>query len=843
MNSPASPPAATGSGRVSAARQRVAASLATGVDGVAVCQRMSDDVEAIVRETAQPVLAEHPEIGLAAVGALARRELCPHSDLDLFLLAPDGSSAPLDVLVAAIVRPLWDAGLKTNLVVHTPEGWLREAAADVTLASAALDVRSVAGSPAIVDEFREAAARAYFGDARAAFIEKLREQTQERHARFGRTVFLLEPDLKHGPGGTRDLAAISWCLRATYGTTDAAELTARKVLPGPVFELLAEARSALLRLRAALQLSAHRAQDRLVFQYQESIPRVLGLLHDGPVSDAELVTAIELAMKSYYQGARDVFRYGRRVYELCAPAPLGPPPPAVRLDERFSIEGGLLRCRETDAFVRTPMLALSALALRIEHDVGLHGETFDAIAAAAADPGAASLADDPEAHRRFLALLTEPDDPRAPPTLELCHDLRLLERLVPEFRSVRGQMQHDPYHVYTVDEHTLRAIDMLKRIARGEHNKDYPLATALHQELDDARVLYLATLAHDLGKATDEDQCTAGAAIALRLAQRLGLSQDESARCARLVGEHLTMPMLSQKRDLGDPLLVASFADRIGDRTALKELYLLSLVDTAQVRPGNLTSWKLALLDELYLRASAYLRGRQPRWRHIEREGEPAGMPERYYTIFHAAMRRSHGELVERLLAERRNALIAMSPSSGALRLTFVAVDRPGLLAHVTRVLDDAGLEIMAADIFSRPGNPPIAIDVFRIEPIVGDTTVDAELITRIEDELEHGTTDVTQPPPRRAPPRRRRVSTAATEVTFSADLAGERTIVDVDTAEGPSVLRRMTQAFAAEHIEILLARCAIEGTKISNVFYVPKLGAHQAAALEARLQDYLAVR
>lgn len=827
----------TGADRVAAARVAAAEALLAGAGGVEVCAAVSTAIEGLVAEAAAPALATRPDITVAAIGALARRELCPYSDLDLVLIG-DGE---LDDTVAAFVRPLWDAGLRANLVVHSVDSWSTEAAADLTLATSALDVRRLAGADEPIRQLRARTRESLFGDARGLFVQTVRDQARERHARFGRTVFLLEPDLKLGPGGTRDLAAASWCLRAAYETTDPERLAELGVLPAPILDLLADARDALLRLRAALQLAAQRTQDRLVFQYQEALPRMLGMLPPGPTTDAELVAAIERAMQTYYQAARDVFLYGRRVFERCEPPTEGPPAPAVRLDERFSIVGGQLRCLSTDAMRQTPMLALSALALRAEHDTGLHGATFDALAEAAADPGAESLADDPEAHALFFGLLTNAHEPREPTTLELCHDLRLLERVVPDFGSVRGQMQHDPYHVYTVDMHTLRAVDMLKRIARGEHNKDYPLATAMHLELDDARVLYLATLCHDLGKATDDDQCVAGAKIAERVAGRLGLGLADARRCARLVGEHLTMPMLSQKRDLGDPLLVAEFGERIGDRTALKELYLLSLVDTAQVRPGNMSSWKLALLDELFLRTSAYLRGRQPRPQPYEREGEPAGMPERYYALFHAAMRRSHGELVQRLAAERREALLRVSRSASSLRLTLVAHDRPGLLAHFARVLDDADVNVLAADIFTRPGDPAVAIDVFRVEPRNVDVNLDAELLTQLEDALNAPAPDVDVTPPPRTMRRRRGFAVQPTEVRFSADPAGERTIVDVETEDGPGVLRRMTQAFAAEHIEVLLARCGNEGTKIANVFYVDRLDAPQIAALQARLQDYLA--
>ena len=201
-----------------------------------------------------------------------------------------------------------------------------------------------------------------------------------------------------------------------------------------------------------------------------------------------------------------MLRYGGRVRARCEPAPHAPIAEPRRIDERFALRDGKLVHTDPDSFLESPVLALEALALARDHDVELSGETFDAIAEAAGSAHAASLSREPEAQRRLLELLVEPEDLGAPSALDLCAELRLLERAVPEWGPIRGRMQHDSYHVYTVDRHTLNAVAMLKRIARGEHNKDHPLATALHLGIDDPTVLYLAALVHDAGKAEEGDQ-------------------------------------------------------------------------------------------------------------------------------------------------------------------------------------------------------------------------------------------------------------------------------------------------------------------------------------------------
>lgn len=830
------------------ARQRLRTRLREEPDGAVLLAELSAQVERTVAELAAPALRDAmPRAGrlaLLAVGALARRELGPHSDLDLVLLTEheDDPAEALDEVARRVAHPLWDAGLRPNLLVHTPEAWLAGAVDDLTLCTELLDARVVVGDPAPAEALRAVASQRYFGDARATFLQRVEDETRERHGRYGGTVYLVQPDLKHGPGGLRDWAATRWCLAATYGTDDLRALQSSGHVGPRAASLLLSARGTLLRLRAAVQLVAKRGQDRLVFQYQELVPPLLGLLPDEPVDDARLVSAIEEAMQGYFRAAHDMLRYGGRVRSRCQPAPLAPLPELRRLDERFAVRGGRLTTTEPDIFVESPVLALEALALARTHDVELSGDTFDAIAEAAGTPEARRLSDEPEAQRRLLGLLVDPDDVGTPSTMALCNELRLLERVVPEWGPIRGRMQHDSYHVYTVDQHTLEAVAMLKRIARGEHNKDYPLATALHLQLDDPTVLYLATLVHDAGKAEEGDQCETGSVIARRVAERAGLAPPEVDRCAMLVAEHLTMPLLSQKRDMSDPLLITELAERIADRRSLTELYLLSLVDMACVRPGNLNSWKRTLLDELYLLTLGYLRrGHRLSAARVARPDEPEGMPDRYYSLYERQLRHEHFTLAERLRAEQRRAILELQPAAGGLRLTMVALDRAGLLAHAAAVFDEHDVEVLAADVFTQPTDPRVAIDIFRVTPRnPSEVGIDPATLAAMEQALEQERlpeTEALKPRPRRPWDSGIRV---ATQIWFDRDPAGERTVVDVQTAEEPGVLRRITQAFHEEGHEILLARCDTEADRASDVFYVAPLDEAAQRRLRARLERYL---
>ncbi|EDM73570.1 UTP-GlnB uridylyltransferase, GlnD, partial [Plesiocystis pacifica SIR-1] len=639
------------------------------------------------------------------------------------------------------------------------------------------------------------------------------------------------------------------------------------------------ARDVLLRLRAALHLVAGRTQDRLNFQYQEGVPAVLGLLPEeagGPgesarLDDAVLVAAIEACMQDYYRAASDVRRYGSRVFARCQP-PRSGAEEQRRIDERFHTDGDRLFTYGRNPFASSPVLGLEALVIARDRNLRPSGPLLDGLldCTAAIPEGDTRLAEDPAAQARFLDLLVDTRDVGAPTPLERVHDVGYLERLVPEFAASRGRMQHEGFHVYTVDQHSLYAVEFLKAVARGEHRRDYPMATVVHLNVESPEVLYLSTLLHDAGKPFG-DQCAEGARIARLAAARAGLGETDRERCALLVQEHQTMPMLSQKRDLSDPLLVREFAELVGDRRTLDELYLVSLADMANVSPDYLTSWKLSLLDELYLRAAARISelesgarkaGRTTRRR--PQESEPEGLPERYYSLYDQEMRREHRRLLD-ALAERGEAdaisgappstvLVEVAVSTGALRVTVVTPDRPGLLALLTGSFAELGLTVVAADVFSVPAGTGIALDVFRVvegESRPGRTSGPVKLAEELEHAFAQALSDAPSaealgeplPPMPRTRTRRGRRRRVPTRVRFSEDPGGQRTIVDVETVGSPDVAARITRAFAARGTDIEIARLNTEMRRAEAVFYVQKLGERARGELAKAIRANLRTR
>ncbi len=831
-------------------RERFAAELRAGRGGADTARAFGRALIDALSEHATAVLERHDAmdgVALVAVGGVGRGLQFPHSDIDLVVVA-DGKE-PSDACMRELLHPLWDARAQVNAVVRSPNEWLEQAVEDLTACTALLDMVHVAGEARVTESLRETARTRFFGDLRAHFLSRLNDEVRNRHERYGTTVYRVEPDLKYGPGGLRDLAAMDWALIATYQSSDLAELVERGVVGAHVHQILDEARDSLVRLRGALHIVAGRAQDRLVFRYQEAMPPVLGMTKGGPgeIADAELVAAIESFMQDYYRAANDVARHGVRVFAKCLP-PLEGVQAQLRVDERFFIVNGRLHHDGEAPFEGRPTLVFDAIDIAQDYLVRISARTADAIAEALVGPQAEGLAKDPEAQRRFLSMLVDTRAADGRSALENAFDLGLLERMVPEFGASRGRMQHDSFHVYTVDQHSLFAVEFVKALHRGDHRKDYPLATALALGLDDLRPLCLATLLHDVGKPFG-DQCVEGARIVREAAERAGLDAKVRDRLAVLVEEHLTMPLLSQKRDLSDPLLIEDFAAKVGDVQTLTELYLLVLADMATVSPDFLTSWKRTLLDELYLLTLSRLRAGHAPAPHADRPDEAQGLPERYYALFDVEMRRRHLALIQQMRSGDAHVVLDIEEGANHVRLTVVCRDRRGALADIAATLFELGVDVVAADIFSVPGEVPLVLDVFRIDaderhPMGAEFT--ARALDRLEARIrsaEQGRANAFADPSfdPGAPPRRNaRALRAPTRVRFSEDPAKTRTLVDVETEQRPGALARITAAFAASGVDIQVARLSTEGRTVQDVFYVERLSEREREALEARLQAFL---
>jgi [protein-PII] uridylyltransferase len=677
------------------------------------------------------------------------------------------------------------------------------------------------------------------------FVRRLIEEKHTRHARFGDALFLLEPNLKHGRGTLRDLATGAWAAKARWRVPDLAALVPLGQATARQVATLGEAQDLLLRVRALLHLESKRAQDQLTFELQERIgPRLYpNATREGSAKGA-VAPSVEELMRRFYLAARGVERETDRLLERAIVAPARAPT-ITKIDGTFVTFTGQLSVSDARIFRDRPSEMVRLFTVALDRKLPIYGHTKEVVAERVATDGA-RLAGDPLAQRTFVELLVDTRDKGSPSLLEEMHDLGLLAAIMPEFAPCTGRVQHDLYHVYTVDQHQLYAVALLKKIARGEVS--IPVATAAARAVTRPAALYLATLLHDVGKPLGKGHSEKGARLAVVIGRRLGLSDADVGRAEFLVRHHLLMSHLSQRRDLDDVEMIAKFARVVGDEDTLRDLYLLTYCDTSMTSPGNMTGWKETLLRQLYVRTRAHLRRgpdlagtetanlvKRRRQRIAELLGAevaPAdldrwldGMPDRYLT---GVPPRAVAEHV-RLSRARQSAPATLSvrpvPDRGCSELVVVAEDRPGLLARLTGVLLANRVDVVAAHINSRPGE---AIDVFLVRDRAGrpipDDDARWERVRRDLGQVFQGEVtveDLIETRRDKGGLARRVTPAVATEVEMDNDVSEGFTVVDVYTQDRPGVLYAITSTLDRLGLDIALSKVATEADRVADVFYV----------------------
>jgi [protein-PII] uridylyltransferase len=859
------------------ARARVAQSHEAGAPGDETAAAWAAACDAAVTALFRSAQRAHPAAGavsLVAAGGYGRAELCPYSDLDLWFVLPRGAKVDADSrsLAEAVLYPLWDLKLEVGHVVRSPEETLGLARDDLSAATALLDVRFLDGDRAPYDALVADVPRA-IGDVNA-FIARLRQEKDDRHARFGDTVFLLEPNVKNGEGGYRDLLVGLWAVKARYRVKRFIDLPAIGAVTSRPVEALAAAHRFLLEVRTAAHLAGKRKADRLTFELQESIAPAwiaraaarpqrpsVGALASVPVPpelhvEPAVAPSVEALMQEYFIHAKAVRREVDRLLERCRVEPARKPK-IRRLDDSFALFNGKLSTHGPDVFRERPSEMVRLFNVALETGAEIYGHTRDLVADTVAQLGS-RLSEDPKAGEEFLKLLVDDRDQGAPSLLEQAHDLGLLAAVMPEFGPCTGRVQHDLYHVFTVDQHQLYAVGRLKELARGELAEELPAATMAMKDVRRRAPLYLGTLLHDVGKPLGKGHSETGARLAVTIARRLGLSEEDAAQTEFLVRKHLLLSHLSQRRDLNDVAMIANLADELKDDETLRELYLLTVADMSMVAPGNLTAWKEQLLTELYARTMSHLAPGSPeaapateeseaelvarrKTRVAELMGESEQslaswfetVPDRYIVLTapkqiarHIALtRRRRGPVATEVVHRARR---------GSSELTVVADDAPGLLAKLAGVLVAHRVDVLSATITSRriPGDASTAprteaVDVFVTRDRYGRVITDEKRWAKIEEDL--GRVLSGQVPVERVIEERRErgglpervVPAVVTEIEVDNNVSAEFSVVDVFTQDRPGVLYAITKTLAALQLDIHLSKVATEAARVADVFYV----------------------
>ena len=864
------------------ARAQVKSALVGGARGGEAAAALSDVYDRALasrwrwatRDVAAP-------LALVATGGWARRELAPYSDVD-FVLLHRGDAAAAKIVADRILYPLWDAKVAVGHAVREPRAAAKLAKDDLATATALVDVRHIAGERALTDELC-ALSRAIIapgGDAND-FIAQLAAEKTRRHDRFGDSLYLLEPNLKQGIGALRDLATALWAARARWllragqlpphGESiallrDEGHLTRRQG------EILAEARDFLLGLRALAQLFSGRRTDQLTFEIQEALaPALYPAIRRGEGTGRPAVApAVEALMRAYYVHARSVVQVADRLLET-ARVPPRRRPRIREIDGSFITFNGELAVRDPRLFHDRPSEMLRLFRVAVAEDTAVYGHTRDLITELAPQQ-ADRLRADPAAARWFVEALCDPRDQRQPSQLEILNQLGVIAAVMPEWAPVVCRVQHDLYHVYTVDQHQLYAVAMLKRIARGELAAEHPAATEAYGRVTRPASLYLGTLLHDIGKPQGKGHAEKGGVIAGVVGARLGLAPEDVATAEFLVRQHLTMSHLSQRRDLSDPEVVARFAERVGGEERLAQLYLLTLCDTAMTAPNNLNAWKSELLRDLYLRARAHLESRnapspaavvapdvaerrakvvqlvtqtdtqgvEPRFSRAAVEAVVAGLDERIFAQLSPRQAARHVRLV--LAVEERGAKVGVGvshfPLKGHSEVAVVAPDAHGVLAAIAGALVAHRVDVLGA-VVGRADTPGgrVALDLFFVRDLVGAAIPQTDARwSRLEADLAELLRDgapardavpaliARRRPPSGLPPR---VTPAvATDIRVDNHESSEATIVEVFTRDRLGVLYAITQTLADLGLDISVSKVSTEGEKVADVFYVTRDGA-----------------
>lgn len=564
--------------------------------------RLVDDVlRHIWRDTGMP-----DSVVLVAVGGYGRRELFPHSDIDLLVLVAE-DKVRADTMECNItprlerwVRSLWDLGLDIGHSIRTIRECIEEAASDITVQTSLLEARLLTGKRRLFNEFANAMQKALV--PRKFFADKQHEQ-RHRHGRYQDAPYKLEPNIKEGPGGLRDLQNIMWISRATGVGRSWTDLAQAGLITRREARLAQRQLAVLQGVRIRLHYLASRHEDRLLFDYQAPLARELGICDRPPRR------ASEILMQRYYRAARAVTQINT-ILLLTLRAKMFPETgvPAHILNERFQRRGELLEARDENVFQLYPGAILESVLLLQQHP-GLRERSAATLRAMwrAAPLINAAFRRNPSNRALFMEILRQPRGLTR--ELRLLNRFGILGRYIPAFGHIVGQMQHDLFHVYTVDEHILMVVRNLRRFLAPDFTYEYPLCSRLVREFERPEVLYLAGLFHDIAKGRQGDHSKLGEAVARRFCIQHDMPPEDAALVAWLVENHLLMSATAQKRDISDPDVIAAFAARMENERRLVALYLLTVADIRGTSPKVWNAWKGKLLEDLFRATRRHLSG------------------------------------------------------------------------------------------------------------------------------------------------------------------------------------------------------------------------------------------
>ena len=822
-------------------REVLAERFVAGDDIIALIHARSWAVDQVLVRCWQHWLGEF-DGALVAVGGYGRSELMPGSDVDILVLLGASEDPATGARLEALLTRLWDIGLEVGHSVRTLDECFEQARDDITVATNLMEARLLCGSQTLFAELRTRLGPENIWPSPAFFAAKLEEQ-ELRYKRFDDAVYNLEPNVKEGPGGLRDAQMIAWVLKRHFDSTRLHDLIARGFITGEEYTRLMDCQRFLWRVRFGLHQITGRREDRLLFDHQRTLAKMFGY------RDESHRLAVEWFMKDYYVAIRQLSQLNEMLLQLFKEAILFPNDESspVNINRRFQARQGFLEVTYEKVFEHYPFAMLEVFLLLQQHRE-LHGVRASTIRLIRHYQYLIDddFREDIRCRSLFMEIFRQPRG--------LTHELRRMNRFgmlgayYPPFEHIVAQMQHDLFHAYTVDEHTLFVIRNLRRFTVEKFAHEFPLCSRVVESIPKLELLYLAGFFHDIAKGRGGDHSKLGAVEAREFLARHGLGEYDQNLVAWLVENHLLMSTTAQRRDISDPDVIHEFACQVGARTRLDYLYLLTVADINGTNPTLWNSWKDALLKELYNATRRALRRglenplhreeligdikHNARARLVEKDIDTDlleelwhELPEDYFlrhkvneVVWHARIILEPGHL-----DGVRVAFLPYSERGGsALFIYTPAVD--SLFSRTTGLLDQLGLTITEARIItSRRG---YAVDTYQVLNASGEPVLDRyqgqELLTLVNRELR--TPDNDLPLVSRAPPRRLRHFKVDTRVNFHHDEAGQRTIVELAATDYPGLLSRVGRVFFKNGVQLQNAKIATFGSQAEDVFFVTDL-------------------
>jgi [protein-PII] uridylyltransferase len=780
---------------------------------------------------------------LVALGGYGRREMSPYSDVDLMVLYRTEVAAVVPGFVRQVLHPLWDIGFQVGHSVRTIQDCIALALSDVTVRTSMMEARFLTGSPQLFQEFHAAYLRKVVKTGVDKYLDLKLEERRREYEKFGETVYLLEPNVKKSKGGLRDLHLLQWAGLARYQAATIRELSDRGILSRQDYTAAGDAREFLLRVRGLLHVHAGMAQEILSFDEQVWLAERFGF------RNRPHLLAVEQFMQQYYRHTMGLHEAAIRFVDRCRSKSWRERIlnwlPAPRVDTYFAQTGTAL---SVPADTRARVLASPALLMRLFDLARARQLSIDTVLLEDIHRHAGALPDeafrDPEVSRTFVRILSGPGTAH---TLEAMHRAHLLERIIPVFATVRGLMQFNQYHKYTVDEHSLLAVAKAEALAH-----DSGVLGDVYREIKRKDLLHLAVLLHDLGKGQEEDHSEVGRRLAEEAGQRLGYDEPERQTLSFLVHRHLLMAHTAFRRDPNDAQVVLPFAREVGTPEVLRKMLVLTAADIAAVGPGVLTKWKESLLIELYLRTMQEVSGERDAAEAPERlkrvavevmdqapfagradfppawvEGQLAQFPLRYAYGTPPHRIAAHLDAIRRLRARDVIVTSEFNQSLGTCEYAIVTFNDviPGIFSKIAGVMAANGLQILDAQILTRQDG--IVVDTFQVadpdyqgapppdrREAIGATI--AQVLrgeAQIDEVLRRGTrlSFGRSLPPTRQP----------TEVRVDNETSDRYTILDVFADDRRGLLYVITNALFAHGLSVHAARISTRLDQVADVFYV----------------------